>query len=65
MRTDGRTDMTKVIPAFRNFANRRKNRGKPVVKHLLTICRDNSEPPHILFQEHVTCNDAHTDSKEC
>jgi hypothetical protein len=47
-RTDGQTDMTKLIVAFRNFTNAPKNYFLPHRKHCATITKTSRL---ILFRE--------------
>jgi hypothetical protein len=48
MRTDGRTDMTKLIVAFRNFANESKNQDSLIIYR---YCKDN----HLSLRVQTQC----------
>jgi hypothetical protein len=54
MRTDGQMDMTKLIVAFRNFANAPKE-GEVFLVHGMKACRENKGiSPLILHFRHFT-----------
>jgi hypothetical protein len=54
MQKDGRTDMTKIIVAFRNFANAPKNVRKPVTFAAYQGRCFGNIPDHILFSPNHT-----------